>query len=308
MDKKQEVRSILGQLGMPSRQQSDMCCYSLLALLHLGPESSWECARNEWLRIHDMIQFIASRYHLVYAENSRETFRKEAMHHFRTAAIIEDNGKSTNSPKYSYRITPEALSLLQTYGSEKWKEAFNHFQSEHQSLKDIYASKKTVAKLSVSIDGIDYLLSPGHHNVLQKKIIEEFAPRFAPNAKCLYLGDTLKRDLRKEEKDLSQLGVEITLHDKMPDVVLYRADKNWIYFIECVTSVGPMSPERILELNQMTENVSAGKVFVTAFLNFKTFKKFIDQIAWETEVWIADMPDHMVHLNGDKFLGPHTNN
>ena len=54
----------------------------------------------------------------------------------------------------------------------------------------------------------------------------------------------------------------------------------------------------------MTENISAGKIYVTAFLDFKTFKKFSETLAWETEVWIADTPDHMIHLNGDKFLGP----
>lgn len=139
---------------------------------------------------------------------------------------------------------------------------------------------------------------------MQKAIIEEFAPRFAPNSECLYVGDTIQKDMVKDVDKLSQLGFEITLHDKMPDVVLYREDKNWIYFVESVTSVGPMDPKRILEIKSMTSRVTAGKIYVTAFLDFQTFKKFSEQLAWETEVWIADMPDHMIHLNGDKFLGP----
>lgn len=120
----------------------------------------------------------------------------------------------------------------------------------------------------------------------------------------LYVGDTIQKDLVKNEEKLRELGFEITLHDKIPDVVLYSEDKNWIYFIESVTSVGAMEPKRIKEIEEMTENVSAGKIYVTAFLDFKTFKKFSETLAWETEVWIADMPDHMIHLNGDKFLGP----
>jgi hypothetical protein len=146
--------------------------------------------------------------------------------------------------------------------------------------------------------------SAGNHNRLQKAIIEEFAPRFAPNSECLYVGDTIKKDLVRNVEKLRQLGVEITLHDKMPDVVLYCEDKNWLYFIESVTSVGPMEPKRIKEIEEMTVGVKAGKIYVTAFLNFKTFKKFSELLAWETEVWIADMPDHMIHLNGDRFLGP----
>ena len=116
--------------------------------------------------------------------------------------------------------------------------------------------------------------------------------------------NTVRKDLVKNVNKLSELGFEITLHDKMPDVVLYRADKNWLYFIEAVDSVGPMSPERVIDIQRMTKNVNCGKIFVTAFLDFKKYKHFSEQLAWETEVWIAEMPDHMIHLNGDKFLGP----
>lgn len=101
-----------------------------------------------------------------------------------------------------------------------------------------------------------------------------------------------------------KIGFEVTVHDKMPDVVLYREDKDWIYFIEAVTSVGPINPKRIVEISEMTKNVTSGKIFVTAFQNIAVFKKFADDLAWETEVWISEMPDHMIHLNGDRFMGP----
>lgn len=87
-------------------------------------------------------------------------------------------------------------------------------------------------------------------------------------------------------------------------LLVYREDKDWLYFIESVTSVGPMDNKRIVELQELTKNVKSGKIFVTAFLDFKTFKKFSESLAWDTEVWMADMLDHMIHLNGDRFLGP----
>lgn len=161
--------------------------------------------------------------------------------------------------------------------------------------------------MPVKINGEDFTFSPGDHNRLQKAIIEEFAPRFAPDSECLYVGDTIENDLVKNEGKLRELGFTITLHDKMPDVVLYSEEKKWLYFIESVTSVGPMEPKRIKEIEEMTTGVTAGKIYVTAFLDFKTFKKFSETLAWETEVWIADMPDHMIHLNGDKFLGQESN-
>ena len=298
------MRAILKELRVPEKQQSDMCCYVLLALANIKKRDLWAEASNEWIRIHDVIAYTKDNYGVTYAENSRETIRKQAMHHFRNAAFIEDNGLATNSPNYRYRLTDETLRIIQQFGTEDWSAARDAFLSMHESLIDQYASKRTMRKMPVKINGTDFTFSPGKHNALQKAIIEEFAPRFAPNTECLYVGDTTAKDLVKNEEKLRELGFEITLHDKMPDVVLYAAERNWLYFIESVTSVGPMDPKRIKEIEEMTANVTAGKVYVTAFLDFKTFKKFSETLAWETEVWIADMPDHMIHLNGDKFLGP----
>lgn len=304
MSKLEEAKNILNELKVPPKQQSDLCGYVILAMADIKKNDEWANATNKWIRIHDVIAFIRDFYEVAYAENSRETFRKQAMHHFRNAAFIEDNGKATNSPNYRYRLTDEMLLLVKTFQSNQWEEQKNNFLKSHQNLIDLYSSKKAVRKMPVKINGDDFTFSPGKHNQLQKLIIEEFAPRFAENSECLYVGDTIQKDLVKNEEKLRELGFEITLHDKMPDVVLYSEDKNWIYFIESVTSVGAMEPKRIKEIEEMTENVSAGKIYVTAFLDFKTFKKFSETLAWETEVWIADMPDHMIHLNGDKFLGP----
>lgn len=309
MDKLETAKSLLMQIGMPPKQQSMICVLTLLAMASIRKDTPWSEATNEWIRIHDIIAFTADCYGVVYAENSRETFRKQALHPFRTAALIEDNGLATNSPNYRYRLTNEFLKVIQeltdddSIASEPGM-ALQMFMSNHESLSEIYASKKRMQKMPVRINQQEFTFSPGKHNELQKAIIEEFAPRFAPNSECLYVGDTIQKNLVKNIEKLNELGFEITLHDKMPDVVLYREDKNWIYFIESITSVGPMDPKRIVEIEAMTKNVTAGKIYISAFLDFSTFKKFSDQLAWETEVWIADMPDHMIHLNGDKFLGP----
>ena len=304
MGKVEEAREFLESVGMPKAQQADICCYVLLAMADVKPETPWSEATNDWIRIHDIIQFSNHFYGTTYAENSRETFRKQALHRFRTAALVEDNGKATNSPNYRYRLTEETLKMMQVFRSSEWQEGLNRFLSYHDRLIDIYASKKKMTMMPVKINGADFKFSAGKHNELQKAIIEEFAPRFAPNSECLYVGDTIAKDLVKNVDKLTELGFEITLHDKMPDVVLYREDKNWIYFVESVTSVGPMDPKRILEITEMTKDVTAGKIFVTAFLDFKTYKKFAEELAWETEVWIAEMPELMIHLNGDKFMGP----
>ena len=287
---------------MPKKQQSDICVLTVLGMANLKKFSKWSMATNEWLRIHDIIAFVNKNYGVNYAENSRETFRKQALHHFRTAAMVEDNAKATNSPNYRWRLTAEFVAVLRNINISN--APLYAFKKAHAELIEIYASKKKMGKMPVQINGQDFTFSTGKHNQLQKSIIEEFAPRFAPNAECLYVGDTIQKDLVKCEQRLKKLGFKINVHDKLPDVVLYCADKDWVYFIEAVTSVGPMDAKRIQEISSMTGRVASGKIFVTAFPDFKTYKKFSEQLAWDTEVWIAEMPDHMIHMNGDKFLGP----
>ena len=225
MSKIDEAKQILNALQVPEQQQNAMCCCVLLAMAGLTKENSWQDATNEWIRIHDVIAFANNNYGTTYAENSRETFRKQAMHHFRNAAFIEDNGKATNSPNYRYRLTEEMLELVQSFGTDRWKAKLASFQANHETLIQLYASKITRRKMPVKINGRNFTFSPGAHNQLQKAIIEEFAPRFAPNSECLYVGDTIKKDLVKNEDKLRDLGFTITLHDKMPDVVLYLEEK-----------------------------------------------------------------------------------
>lgn len=219
----------------------------------------WSDATNSWIRIHDVIAYTTENYGLTYAENSRETFRKQAIHHFRNAAFIEDNGKATNSPNYRYRLTDEMLNLIQSYGTGMWKGKLSAFLKNHETLIQLYTSKRTMQKMPVKINGKDFTFY-SKYNQLQKAIIEEFAPRFAPNSECLYVGDTIEKDLVKNEDRLRELGFTITLHDKMPDVVFYLEDKNWLFFIESVTSVGPMEPKRIKEIEDMTVDVSASQL------------------------------------------------
>jgi hypothetical protein len=304
MSKVDEAKAFLDAIGMPRLQQNDMCAYVLLALADIKAEDHWAQASSTWIRIHDIIQFTNTNYGLTYKENSRETFRKQALHHFRNAALIEDNGMATNSPNYRYRLTGETLITLRTIGSREWDNAIQLHLSAHTRLIETYSSKRSILKMPVKINGVEFTFSTGSHNKLQKAIIEEFAPRFAPNSECLYVGDTIVKDLLKDAERLARLGFSITLHDKMPDVILYDEERNWLFFVEAVTSVGPMNPKRLLEISEMAGSVTAGLIFITAFLDLKTYKKFVSQLAWDTEVWIAEMPDHMVHLNGDRFLGP----
>lgn len=244
-----------------------------------------------------------------YAPNTRETFRRQVLHQFVQANLAEYNPfephLATNSPRAHYAISDAALEAVQAFGTPKWKAAAAQFSAQFGQLQKRYAAARDHEKVPVTLpDGKTLLLSPGKHNEVQRAIIEEFAARFAPGSQLLYVGDTDQKDLVMDKEVLEKIGIPITQHDKLPDVVLYSEKKNWIYLIEAVTSHGPVSPKRIVELEKLLAKCTAGQVYVSAFPDMSEFKKHAPNIAWETEVWLADMPGHLIHFNGDKFFGP----
>ena len=304
MNTLEEAKKVLEELGIPEKSRTDMCAYVFIALTQMAKRRAWIEAENPWMGPHDIIEYLSENEMKTYAENSRETIRKKALRPFRDEyAIIEDNGLATNSGKYKYRIVPEVHDLIQTYQTPECSTALKYYHKYHSALVNSYQSKKELQKMPVRVNGQDLRFSPGKHNQLQKQILEIFAPKFAPGFECIYVGDSTDRGMYKNEERLSELGFDITL-DVLPDVVLYVPDKKWLFFVECVTTVGPVDEKRKQDIIKLTQGVDAGNIYVTAFPDFKTYKSFSQDLAWDSEVWIAEEPTHMIHLNGDRFIGP----
>jgi type II restriction enzyme len=314
MAKIDEAKEILKALGLPPKQQNDVAACTLLALGNIKESTSWSRAERRALRIHDMIVFTNEEYRVPsgkdpYKENTRETFRRQAIHQFEQARVVDrnpnDSGLETNSPRTQYALSESALEVIRSYSTKGFAKEAAAFEASHGSLLAVYSAKKKMHLVPVLMaDGTKLMLSPGKHNELQAAIVTEFAGRFARGSSLLYLGDTAKKTLVLDEVTLKSIGVPITKHDKLPDVVLYDAKRKWLFLIEAVTSHGPVSPKRKVELEKVLANCKAERIYVSAFPDFKEFRRHIDDVAWETEVWIGENPDHMIHFNGDKFLGP----
>ncbi len=309
MGKIEQAQEILEAIGLPSAQQNEISALTLLALAQLSERSAWKNATNRMLRVHDILIEIKQRYGRGYAENSRETIRRKVLHQFEQAGVVvrnaDDPTRPTNSGLTNYILSEIALDLIRAFDSARWNARVKSFVERQSRLLDVYQKAREQTKIPLQIgEGKVYKLSPGKHNELEVAIVEEFGPRFAPGAKLIYLGDTAKKILMLDEAAFAKLGISVSEHGKFPDVILHYSKKKWLFLIEAVTTHGPISPKRHLELENVFEKCKAGKIYVTAFLDFATYKKYANDIAWETEVWIAEMPSHMIHLNGDKFLGP----
>jgi type II restriction enzyme len=310
MSKIKEAQKILKALGLPAEQQNEMAALTLLALVGVSPAGSWENATKTSLTVtKGIMTFAAERYHKKYAPNTRETFRRHVLHQFVQGCVADYNPDNpslpTNSPNAHYAISDAALTVIRAWKTKNWEIECEQFRQQKGSLLELYNKKRTTTFVPVCLPAGEILkLSPGRHNQLQAAVIKEFGPRFAQGAHLLYFGDTAKKNLLVDNITLGKLNVAITEHNKLPDVVLYDRTRNWLFLIEVVTSHGPMTPKRVVELKEMFAKCSAGIIFVSVFPDFAQFRKHLKNIAWETEVWIAEIPDHLIHYNGDKFLGP----
>jgi len=305
-----EAIDILIALGLPQQQCNERSALTLLSLLNLEPDDLWSDAESPLMGITPMMEFFAENYGKQYKPNTRETVRRQTVHQFLQAALVvsnpDDPSRPTNSPKAVYQIEVSALALIQKYGQRDWQANLEDYLRSVNTLKQKYARERKMRRVPVNLAKNKKIgLSPGGHNVLAKKIIDDFCPLFTPGAQVIYVGDTQEKWAYFDREMLASLGIEIEEHGKMPDVVVYHSDQNWLILIEAVTSHGPVDPKRRSELAGLFKGTSAGIVYVTAFLDRRTMVKYLSDISWETEVWIAESPTHMIHFNGERFLGPH---
>jgi hypothetical protein len=308
-DSIEAAHQIITSLGLPRAQRNERSALCLLALLNLTPGKAWEMAESPLVGITPIMDWAREHYGKDYAPNTRETVRRQTMHQFCDAGLALYNpdqpNRPVNSPKAVYQIEPAALALLRTFGTREWHGALAAYLAGRESLVARYAQEREQNRIPVEIaPGKKITLSPGGHSELIRAIIESFAPRFAPGSVLVYAGDTGDKWGYFDAPLLAGLGVSVDSHGKMPDVVLHFTEKNWLLLIESVTSHGPVDGKRHAELAKLFGGSTAGLVYVTAFPNRAIMSRYLGEIAWETEVWVADAPSHLIHFNGVRFLGP----
>ncbi len=305
-----QALEILSSLGMPRAQQNERSALTLLALLNLGSNKSWSDVERPMIGVTPIMDWCREVYGKEYAPNTRETFRRQTLHQFVDGGLCLYNpdqpDRAVNSPKACYQIASELFDVIATYDTGKWESSLSNWLKVRKTLSAQYAMEREMQMIPLTLDdGTEIKLSPGVHSQLIHDIVSEFGPRFAPGSEVIYIGDTgAKEDFFKKDR-LAELGVTVDRKGKLPDVVLFWPERNWLLLIESVTSHGPVDGKRHGELSSLFKESKSGLVYVTAFPDRKIMAKYITEISWETEVWAADAPTHMIHFNGDRFLGPH---
>lgn len=311
-----EALDILQQTGIPFTKKGPRglqnMAMSFLAVA--GITKSWKEAKgqneNRHLTTREIIKFINEHYEENKSSGSYDDIRREYLKLLVLADFVLNSAKNPNAapndPRRGYTLHADFKTLITFYNTADWPIKLKLFLKNRPSLSETLERKRNLPKIPVKLPDETLIeLSQGGHNQLQREVIDEFLPRFANGADVLYIGDASKKILHIKNNELKELHFFELAHEELPDIVAYDKNKNWLYLIEVVFSSGPMSEERVFELKKMLKDCTAELIFVTAFTSKNDFRKFIIDIAWETEVWTADNPEHLVHFNGNKFMGPY---
>lgn len=321
-EKISEAISILEQLGVYdpsfSQQRKRRMALTLLAVGNVIPNSKWQDIRYwgdkgnvSWSSTtREIIKFWNEHYGLNISSGSYDDVRRKNLDYLVQARLVDRSVQNpdanTNNPTRSYALNESAGLLLRSFGTSVWERSKNSFIRKFGKLEGKLERPRTIKKVKVILPDTSTLtLLDGEHNRIQKAVIEEFLTRFLKSPKLLYCGDANNKFLFVDEKALSALSIPSPSHDKLPDIIAFDEKRKWIFFIEAVHSSNPVSRIRHLELASIAEKCIYGVVYVSAFASRKSFRNWIMDISWETEAWIAESPDHLIHFDGDRFLGPY---
>ena len=318
--KVEEMLSLLRAVGFPLEKKTPKMQKRLarvmLAVCNLKPETSWADAaiwdgESGWrVKSRDIIKFLNQHYGESIADSSYDDIRRGNLDYLVQAGLVLNSAgrpdSNVNDGTRGYAVHERAANVIRSFGSDSWTVSVQTFIEFKGRFEDVLERKRARPKLIVRMpDGLNLSLKAGAHNSLQKAIIEEFVSRFVQSAEILYVGDSDNKDLYKNAARLRDLGVFEIGHDRLPDVIVYDAARKWLFFIEAVHTSNPMSSLRHVVLERASEKCTVGIVYVSAFADRRAFAAWVKDIGWETEVWLADSPEHLIHFNGDRFLGPH---
>ena len=313
-----EALHILSVLGIPfeglSNRRLEKMAMAFLAVCDVCKPGSWDAAKDSSagraLTSRQIIEYVNSHFEEDISSGSYDDIRRKDLKLPTVAGIIlksaNNPGASTNNPTRAYALSPVYAPTVRAYGTEDWESDVEDFLSGRETLSERLDDSRPMSLIPVALpSGVVLQLSKGKHNQLQKAVIEDFLPRYGEGAAILYIGDTTNRLLHLDKVELKRLQFFELAHEELPDIIAYSVQKNWLFLIEAVHSSGPISKLRHEQLRELTKGCTAEIVYVTAFLDRETFRKYAPEIAWETEVWIAEAPDHIIHFDGKRFLGPY---
>jgi len=297
----EEVKDLLRELSFPSGTLSDQTALTILALADRrsreGLLGGHSCLADG-ARIHDILNFVREDFKRKVAENTRESYRKTSLRPLIDAGWVVRHSLTTNDPNTFYRLNGELARLLEE-GAGPERDRLLQKLRLSKGARRIRGQQKDGVKVRIAPDR-SFLLGPGDHNELERDVVETLAPAFLKHPSVLYLGDTASRFGYQDRALMRRLNLPIDVQESLPDVVLYDTEEQLLIIVEAVTSVGPIDAARLDQLRELARGPAKLEVrieYLTAFPTRRIFRRFVEQIAWGTTVWIAGEPSNLIHFS-----------
>lgn len=306
----EQASNILADLGMDKERYNERSAMTLLALAHLGANDDWVNTTGDMYTMRQLMDWMRDELEQDYAPNSREAIRRFTLHQFAAGGLVEQNAdqpdRPINSPKWNYRLNPGLLPVLRAVGTNGYDNALETFLGSIETWKQKQDEIREMNKVPVELpDGTGVMLSSGGQNVLIKGMVEEFCPRYAPGGQVLFIDDTDHTHRTKQETLMASIGIEMPERGKAPDLIVWMEDRQWLFLMEACSTHGPIDVIRKRELLELFAPQKDNIVFVSCFPNRSVMRQYLADLAWETEAWCASDPDHIIHLDGERFIGPY---
>jgi hypothetical protein len=296
----EEVKVLLQQLGLDRKlitEQSAICVLALADGAERDGLLPGKRRLRDGARIHDIIVFARHACGKEVAENTRESYRKLSLRPLCEEGLVIRHQLSTNDPKTFYRLHPEMLRVLTCPAplERRWlARALATRLSEGQSWRQ----QRRRAEVPVEVGQPQpFFLSPGVHSRLAAEVVEVYTPRFLTRPHVVYLGDTRHKRGYQNRDLMRELNLPLQVTSSLPDVILLCEAERRVVIVEVVASSGPISASRLAQLQLLGEPSTALGYrvrYVTAFPSRRVFRRFVEDIAWGTEVWIASEADQIV--------------
>jgi hypothetical protein len=297
----EEIKALLRELNLSESFVTDQTAFTILALADREPRQDLlpgHSRLSDGARIHDILEYVRWDLGRPVAENTRESYRKTSLRPLLEAGWIIRHQLSPNDPKTYYRLSGELARLLELETGEERDRLSRRMRL--RGGRRASRRSATAGDVVVHLQGeSDFVLSPGPHNELEKAVVEILAPALAASPKVVYLGDTAPRKGFQDRTLMRRLNLPIDLTSALPDVIILGEGEDLLLVIEAVTSSGPITPGRLDQLRDLAKKAARlgfQTQFVTAFPTRRDLRRFVQEIAWGTSVWIAEEPWNLIHF------------
>lgn len=321
------VQAALADLGLGAKASNEGSAYVAAVCCGLSQSAALSDAKITSLGISEMIKSINEGFPDAnkgrgYKPNTRETIRDDTVKAFLAHGILEleDPDIPANSSKVRYKSRETLVRLLRSIQTDDYRTELARAKAVSDKLLSIYGRKRELDQTPVVLPDEDVMfISNEGQGPLVRAIVEKMLPRFAGGVSVLAIdtadglkfpwegkaGNQAAESVRELISEQPKTAVNTPIY---PDVIAYDGDKGWLFLVEACNSEGVFDERRRSRLADLLGPRFPNMIFITCFNSRNEMKQWLPQLAWETEVWVADDPDHMIHLDGAKYLSPYIEN